>query len=136
MIEKLKSPARSRVVPVGLDFEMERFSPVPKIARPDQRERLLIVVAPCLWSFAPLLSVLVLVILFLGYLTGKEEGWSRLDSFYWAFVTATTVGCGDLRPTKRKSGIIAILIAVLGLLTTGIIIALGVLSATNAWNRT
>jgi hypothetical protein len=149
VIEKLKSPARSRVVPIGLDFEMERFSAVPKIARPDQRERLLIVVAPwgltfrflkqlvvCLWSFAPLLTVLVLVILFLGYLTGKEEGWSRFDSFYWAFVTATTVGYGDLRPTKRKSRIIAILIAVLGLLTTGIIIALGVLSATNAWNRT
>ena len=88
-----------------------------------------------LWLFSPLLFVLVSVILLLGYLAGKEEGWSRLDSFYWAFVTATTVGYGDLRPTKRKPRIIAILIAVLGLLSTGIIIALGVLAATKAWNR-
>jgi hypothetical protein len=69
------------------------------------------------------------------YLAGKEEDWSRLDSFYWAFVTATTVGYGDFRPTRRKSKIIAIFIAVLGLLTTGIIIALGVLAATKAWNE-
>ena len=58
-----------------------------------------------------------------------------MDGFYWAFVTATTVGYGDLRPTNRKPRIIAILIAVLGLLSTGIIIALGVLAATKAWNR-
>lgn len=79
---------------------------------------------------------LVLVMMLLGYLVGKQEGWSRFDSFYWAFVTATTVGYGDFRPTKRKSRIIAIFIAVLGLLTTGIIIALGVHAATKALDRT
>ncbi|WP_179583013.1 potassium channel family protein [Tunturiibacter gelidoferens] len=39
------------------------------------------------------------------------------QNFYWAFVTATTVGYGDFRPTKRRSKLIAILTAVLGLLT-------------------
>jgi len=119
-----------------------------KIACSNQPERLPVIVFPWgltfrflkqltigLWLFSPLLFVLVSVILLLGYLAGKEEGWSRLDSFYWAFVTATTVGYGDLRPTKRKPRIIAILIALLGLLSTGIIIALGVLAATKAWNR-
>lgn len=86
-----------------------------------------------LWLFSPLLCALVLAILLLGYLAGKEECWSRSDSFYWAFVTATTVGYGDFRPTKRKSRLIAVVIAVLGLLTTGIIVALGVLAATKAW---
>jgi voltage-gated potassium channel len=70
----------------------------------------------------------VVVFMLLGYLAGKQEGWSRSDSLYWAFVTATTVGYGDFRPTKRRSRIIA----VLGLLTTGIIIALGVHAATKA----
>jgi hypothetical protein len=85
-----------------------------------------------LWFFSPLLLFLVLAIMLLGYLAGRQEGWSRLDSFYWAFVTATTVGYGDFRPTTKRSRIIAIFIAVLGLLTTGIIIALGVNAATKA----
>lgn len=94
--------------------------------------RFLKALAVGLWSFSPLLVILVLVIMLLGYLAGKLEGWSRLDSFYWAFVTATTVGYGDFRPTKRRSRIMAIFIAVLGLLTTGIIVALGVHAATKA----
>jgi Ion channel len=89
-----------------------------------------------LWLFSPLLLSLGLIIMLLGYLVGKREGWSRFDSFYWAFVTATTVGYGDLRPTKRRSRVIAILIAVLGLLTAGIIVALGVHAATEALDRT
>ena len=94
--------------------------------------RFLRVLALGLWSFSPLLLSLLLVIMFLGYLVGRQEGWRRSDSFYWAFVTATTVGYGDFRPTRRHSRIIAILIAVLGLLTSGIIIALGVRAATKA----
>lgn len=89
-----------------------------------------------LWLFSPLLLTLMLVIMLLGYLAGKQEGWSRFDSFYWAFVTATTVGYGDFRPTKRRSRFIAILTAVLGLLATGIIIALGVHAATKALDTT
>jgi voltage-gated potassium channel Kch len=84
-----------------------------------------------LWFFSPRLIVLVVVLL-LGYLAGKQEGWSRSDSLYWAFVTATTVGYGDFRPSKRRSRIIAVIIAVLGLLTTGIINALGVHATTKA----
>jgi voltage-gated potassium channel len=85
-----------------------------------------------LWFFSPLLLSLVLVILLLRHLVGKQEGWSRFDSFYWAFVTATTVGYGDFRPTKKRSKVMAILTAVLGLLTMGIIIAFGVNAATKA----
>jgi len=85
-----------------------------------------------LWYFSPLLVVLAGTIMLLGYVAGKWEGWSRTDSLYWAFVTATTVGYGDFRPIRRRSRIIAIFIAVLGLLTTGIIVALGVNAATKA----
>ena len=42
------------------------------------------------------------------------------------------MGYGDFRPIRRRSRIIAIFIAVLGLLTTGIIVALGVNAATKA----
>jgi len=68
----------------------------------------------------------------LGQIVGKKEGWSRFDSFYWSFITATTVGYGDFRPTKRSSRIIAVVIALAGFILTGILVAVAVHSATLA----
>ena len=62
----------------------------------------------------------------LGLLVGRIEGWSRLESWYYAFITATTVGYGDFRPTKKISRLFAVLIAFLGLIFTGILVALAV----------
>src|ERR1700757_1507978 len=66
----------------------------------------------CLW-----LS-LALGITVLGQIAGKKERWTVFDSFYWSFVTATTVGYGDLRPVNGTSRILAILIAIMGLTFT------------------
>ena len=85
-----------------------------------------------LWLMFPLLFSLLAVIMWLGYLVGRREGWSRLDSFYWAFVTATTLGYGDLRPADNRSKILAILIAFLGLILTGIVIAAAVQATSRA----
>lgn len=79
-----------------------------------------------LWLTLPLLLSLAAVITLLGQTVGRKEGWSRFDSFYWSFITATTVGYDDIRPVKRKSRILAILIAFLGLVLTGIVIAVAV----------
>ena len=54
------------------------------------------------------------------------------DSFYWSFVTATNLGCGDLRAVNRTLGIIAILIAIMGLTFTGILIGLAMHAASFA----
>ncbi len=83
-----------------------------------------------LWVAAPLLLSLAMVIVVLGQFVGRHEGWTRFDSVYWSFVTATTVGYGDVRPTKRRSKVIAVVIAILGLLLTGILIAIAVRAAT------
>ena len=85
-----------------------------------------------LWLTCPLWLSLALGITVLGQFAGKKERWTVFDSFYWAFVTATTVGYGDLRPVNRTSRIVAILIAFLGLTFTGILIALAVHAATFA----
>jgi Ion channel len=85
-----------------------------------------------LWLSLPLSLSLATTIALLGLIVGRKEGWSRFDSVYWSFITATTVGYGDIRPMKRVSRIIAILIALLGLTLTGILIAVGVHAATLA----
>lgn len=79
-----------------------------------------------------MLLIFAAVITVLGQLVGRSEGWPPFDSFYWSFVTATTVGYGDLRPVKRASRIIAIVIALMGLALTGILIAIAVHACTFA----
>ena len=85
-----------------------------------------------LWLICPLFLSLAVAIAVLGLVAGKQEGWSRFDSVYWSFVTATTVGYGDFRPVHRVSRVIAIAIALLGLTMTGILIAVAVHAGTVA----
>jgi voltage-gated potassium channel len=85
-----------------------------------------------LWLTFPMLLTLALVINIVGQVVGRKEGWSRFDTFYWSFITGTTVGYGDIRPQQRSSKTLAILVALLGLTFTGILIAVAVHAATIA----
>lgn len=86
-----------------------------------------------LFYAAPLVITLLLLIAIIGLVIGKREGWSRIDSLYYAFITATTVGYGDYRPNSTPSKILAICIAFTGLLLTGIVVAIGLEAATIAF---
>ena len=88
-----------------------------------------------LWYIAPVILTLALVIFVLGRVIGRREGWSRADSTYYAFITATTVGYGDFRPKHRLGKILAIVITFTGLILTGIIVALAVNAATYAFSK-
>jgi len=85
-----------------------------------------------LWFISPLLLSFATAVTILGQVVGKKEGWLPFDTFYWSFITATTVGYGDIRPTKRMSRILAIVIALMGLTLTGILVAVAVHAATIA----
>jgi hypothetical protein len=85
-----------------------------------------------LWIVAPMLLSLAAAVTLLGQIVGKKEGWTRFDSFYWSFITATTVGYGDLHPIKKGSKIISVVIALVGFTLTGIFVAVAVHSATIA----
>jgi voltage-gated potassium channel len=82
----------------------------------------------------PLLATIALLIITLGVIVGFIESWSRFDSIYWAFITATTVGYGDIRPLKPLSRILSVLIALIGVTFTGIIVALAINAATKAFS--
>ncbi len=88
-----------------------------------------LILGTALFQAIPLLSFLILLIIVLGLWIGKTEGWSRSDSIYFAFITATTVGYGDFRPQHTSGKYKAILIALVGLIMTGIIVAIGVKAA-------
>jgi len=78
------------------------------------------------WSIyliAPLLVFLSFVIIVLGQIVCDIEKWNKFDGLYWSFITATTVGYGDIRPLKKVSKVLSVLIALVGIMFTGIMIA-------------
>lgn len=91
--------------------------------------------AGMLLDAAPVLVLLLLLIAGLAIAIGRREGWMLSDSIYYGFVTATTVGYGDFRPTRPASKAMAIIIAYLGLIQIGIIVALAVQATTEAYDR-
>ena len=78
---------------------------------------------------APLLIFLALLIIVMGQIVGIRESWGRFDSLYWSFITATTVGYGDIRPLLKLSKTLSILIALTGMIFTGIVVALAINAA-------
>ena len=74
----------------------------------------------------PVFLMLILVIALLGLLTGIREGWNIGDSFYYAFITAFTIGYGDFSPSYPLTKIIAIVIGLFGFLFTGVLVAIAV----------
>ena len=87
-----------------------------------------------LYYTAPLLLLIMLTTICLGQIVGSIESWKRFDALYWSFITATTVGYGDILPSSRTSRVLSVLIALTGLVFTGIIVAIAVRSATYAFN--
>lgn len=83
----------------------------------------------------PLLLTLFVVIVILGQRVGRIESWSRFNALYWSFMTALTVGYGDLCPVKKKSKIYAILIAFIGFMLTGVLVAVTVAAADEAFKE-
>jgi voltage-gated potassium channel len=73
---------------------------------------------------------MALLIATLGVIVGVSETWKPFDAIYWAFITATTVGYGDVRPKNRFSRCVSVLIALVGVTFTGLIVALAINAAT------
>jgi len=76
---------------------------------------------------SPIVLFLSVIILLLGFNINRIEKWKMgiTGVVYYSFITATTIGYGDFCPVKRFSRMLAITIGFVGLVMTGIIVALG-----------
>lgn len=83
----------------------------------------------------PLLAFLLLLIGLIGYIIGKIEGWSWYDSLYHAFINATTVGYGDFRPSDSRAKFLSIVLAFVGLVFTGMVVAIALHAADDAFEH-
>lgn len=83
----------------------------------------------------PLLGFFTLIIILLGQWVGRIENWSKFDAFYWSFITACTVGFGDIRPQKIFAKVLAILIAFIGIMYTGMIVSITVTATTETFKK-
>ena len=83
----------------------------------------------------PVLTCLLLLIGFIGYIIGRIEGWSLFDSMYHAFINATTVGYGDFRPADKRAKFLAIMLAFVGLVFTGMVVAIALHAANDAFGQ-
>ena len=74
----------------------------------------------------PVFSGIVGLVMLLGVAVGYLENWSYGNALYFAMITALTIGYGDLVPTTGLARFFAVMLGVLGFLSTSILAALAV----------
>ncbi|MDZ7614099.1 MAG: ion channel [Flavobacteriaceae bacterium] len=72
----------------------------------------------------PIWGSLVILVSVLGVLFALLEELSIFRGIYHAFITAMTIGYGDITPNTSLGMIISLAIGVIGMVATGIIVAL------------
>jgi Ion channel len=74
----------------------------------------------------PVLSVLLAFIAGVGVVVGLAEGWGVWRGLYFAFITALTIGYGDLVPTRPLTQLLAVLAGFAGITMAALLAGLTV----------
>ncbi len=85
---------------------------------------------------APLWLFLLSVIFILGIMISFAEDLPLGQALYFACITSTTVGYGDITPVSTAGQLISIILAGIGLITTGILVAMAVQAVRYAFDQT
>jgi len=80
--------------------------------------------------FFPIWGGIAILISLLGLIIAQlEDEISAGTALYFAWVTGTTVGYGDLVPTVGITRVLAIVVAILGIVLTGTIVTIAIEAA-------
>ena len=74
----------------------------------------------------PILSGILLIMAGCGLVVGRIESWGIGESLYFTFVTGFTIGYGDLTPTHVMGRLLAVPIALAGVVLIGLVAAISV----------
>ena len=74
----------------------------------------------------PILSGILLIMAGCGLVVGRIESWGIGESLYFTFVTGLTIGYGDLTPTHVMGRLLAVVIALAGVVLIGLVAAISV----------
>lgn len=76
-----------------------------------------------LWYVRHITFSLLALVIIGSILLSRIEGLSIIDSIYLAFVTAFTIGYGDISPITVLGKVVCIIIGLIGIVFTGMVIA-------------
>jgi len=79
-----------------------------------------------LYELSGALAAFVLVIVVAGVLVSRFDKLPIGDAIYFAFITAFTVGFGDLTPKSHGARVVTIVLSFMGLILVGIVVAVAV----------
>ena len=79
-----------------------------------------------LYEFSGTLAAFALVIALAGVLISRFDKLPLGESIYFAFITAFTVGFGDIAPKSKGARVVTIVLSFFGLLLAGIVVAVAV----------
>jgi voltage-gated potassium channel len=81
---------------------------------------------------SPIILFLLLLILTGAWLFHRVERRPWGEALYMAFITAITIGYGDMTPQRPLTRLTAILLGLVGVIFTGIIVSLAVYATSEA----
>ncbi len=79
-----------------------------------------------LYELGAVLLVFVLIIFLSGILIARFDDVSLEEAIYFAFITAFTVGFGDITPKSRGARLVTVFLSFVGLLLVGLLVAIAV----------
>ena len=86
-----------------------------------------------IWHIKSIFASLVLVIIVCALLIAFIEHISFQHALYFAFITGLTIGYGDIVPATGRGQIVSVLLGLIGILFTGLIVAVAVRALQLAW---